>query len=117
MFYTLLQQAGPVAGKAGAQNPIVGFLPFILMIAVMYFLMIRPQKKKQKEHQEMIDKLKIHDNVVTSFGVYGKVVNIKADKNIVVIRIDSATNTKMEIQRSAIAGVINETGETKEIQG
>ena len=79
-----------------------------LMFLVLYFLIFRPQRKKQKAHQNMIANLKIHDTVVTTGGMIGKIVNIKKEKNILVIRVDETTNTKIEFQRHAIAGVINE---------
>ncbi len=79
-----------------------------LMFLIIYFLIFRPQRKRQKEIQNMLENLKINDNVVTNGGILGKVVNIKKEKNIVVIRVDDTTNTKIEVQKSAIAGVINE---------
>jgi len=79
-----------------------------LMFLILYFLIFRPQRKKQKQHQGMIDNLKIHDTVVTTGGIIGKIVNIKKEKNILVIRVDETTNTKIDIQRNAIAGVISE---------
>ena len=79
-----------------------------LMFLIIYFLIFRPQRKRQKEIQNMLENLKINDNVVTNGGILGKVVNIKKEKNIVVIRVDDTTKTKIEVQKSAIAGVINE---------
>ncbi len=78
------------------------------MVLVFYFLLIRPQKKQQKKMEEMHDSLKINDVVVTNAGMIGKIVNIKKDKNTVVVRVDDTTNTKIEFQRQAIAGVMNE---------
>ena len=79
-----------------------------LMFLVLYFLIFRPQRKKQKQHQTMIDNLKIHDTIITTGGIIGKIVNIKKEKNILVVRVDETTNTKIEFQRNAVAGVINE---------
>lgn len=79
-----------------------------LMFLILYFLIFRPQRKRQKELKNMLENLKAHDNVITSGGIYGKIVNFKKEKNVVVLRIDETTNTKIEIQKSAIAGVINE---------
>ena len=78
------------------------------MILVFYFLLIRPQKKQQKKMEEMHNSLKINDIVVTNSGMIGKVVNIKKDKDTVVVRVDDTTNTKIEFQKQAIAGVMNE---------
>jgi len=94
---------------------LLGFLPFILMFAIVYFLMIRPQQKKQKEVQKMLNELNVGDRVITSGGMIGKIVNIKKDKNSVVIRVDEATNTKIEFQRNAISAVISKV-ESKEIE-
>lgn len=98
--------------EAAAQPAQGGTLQFMftmgLMFLILYFLIFRPQRKRQKEHQQMLDDLKIHDNIVTNGGIIGKVVNIKKDRNTVVIRVDETTNTKIEVQRNAIAGVLNE---------
>ena len=107
MFNTILQ-AGTAAGDAAKPNPIMQFLPFILMFVILYFLIIRPQRKRQKEHQGLIDNLKINDEVTTNAGIVGKIVNIKKDKNTVVLRVDDTTGTKIEFVRSAIAGVVTD---------
>jgi preprotein translocase subunit YajC len=83
-------------------------LPIILIFVIMYFLMIRPQQKKHKEHQQMIQSLRKGDRVITSGGLYATVLNIKEKDNRVVVKI--ADNVKVEIQRNSIAGVI-EKGE------
>jgi len=107
MFSIILQAGTPVAEGAAKPNPIAQFLPFILMFVILYFLIIRPQRKRQKNHQGLIDSLKINDEVTTNAGICGKIVNIKKDKNTVIIRVDDATGTKIEFLRSAIADVIN----------
>ena len=56
----------------------------------------------------MIDNLKINDKIITTGGMIGKIVNIKKDKNILVVRVDETNNTKIEFQRNAVSGVINE---------
>lgn len=96
---------------AGQQqpNPLVSLFPFILIFVILYFMIIRPQKKKYKEHQTMIDNLKMHDVVITNGGMIGKIVNIKNDKNTVVLRVDETSNTKIEFQKSAIAGIVDES--------
>lgn len=112
-FLTLLQTGG---GAQPTQQPsaFASFLPFILMFVILYFLIIRPQKKKQKEHQNMLDNIQINDKVITNGGIIGKVVNIKNDKNTYIIRIDDTTNTKIELQKSAVAGILkNEEKQSK----
>ncbi len=94
--------------KKPQQSPYFTFIMFGVIILSFYFLIIRPQKKQQKKVDEMQNALKINDVVVTNAGMIGKVVNIKKDKNTVVVRVDDTTNTKIEFQRQAIAGVMNE---------
>ena len=108
MFNTILQAGTAVAGEVAKPNPIMQFLPFILMFVILYFLIIRPQRKRQKEHQGLLDNLKINDEVTTNAGIVGKIVNIKKDKNTVVLRVDDTTGTKIEFVRSAIAGVVTD---------
>jgi len=96
-----------VSAQPSQSGGLLGFLPFILMFAIVYFLMIRPQQKKQKEVQKMLNELNVGDRVITSGGMIGKIVTIKKDKNSVVIRVDEATNTKIEFQRNAISAVIS----------
>ncbi|HGY56399.1 MAG TPA: preprotein translocase subunit YajC [Caldithrix abyssi] len=96
-FILLMAPAGQ-GGEAG--NPLLSFLPFILIIVIMYFLMIRPQAKKQKERQKMLDALKKGDNVVTTGGIHGKVVGFTDDGKTVIIKVDD--NVKLNVERSYI---------------
>ena len=93
------------SGGGGAQggNPLVGFLPLILIIVIMYFLMIRPQAKKQKEHKAMIENLQKGDKIMTSGGIVGVVQGIKEGEGIIIIKI--ADNVKIELSRNAVAQV------------
>ena len=114
MFNIILQAGTQAAEGAAKPNPIAQFLPFVLMFVILYFLIIRPQRKRQKDHQSVIDNLKINDEVTTNAGIVGKIVNIKKDKNTIVLRVDDTTGTKIEFVRSAVAGVIdNEKPKTK----
>ncbi|OPZ38303.1 MAG: preprotein translocase subunit YajC [Spirochaetes bacterium ADurb.BinA120] len=78
----------------------MSFIPIILMIAIFYFLLIRPTQKREKERKKMIEALQKGDKVLTSGGIYGVVVNIKAEENIVVLKI--ADGAKVEFARSAV---------------
>lgn len=80
-------------------NPIINLFPLILIFIVFYFLLIRPQKTKEKEHQKMLANLKKNDEVVTSSGIHGTIVNIK-DKTV-ILRIDD--NVKIEIEKNCVA--------------
>ncbi len=86
------------SGQEAAGNPLIGFLPIILIFGVFYFLLIRPQKKQQKERMEMIKNLKRNDEVITNGGIHGTIVDLK--ENTFVLRI--ANDTKIEIQKSYI---------------
>nr|MDK2850226.1 preprotein translocase subunit YajC [Candidatus Cloacimonadota bacterium] len=100
----LLQaQAAPAAGGGIASSLIF----FVVLFAIMYFLMIRPQQKRQKEMQKMLNSLQINDKVLTSSGIYGRIVSIKPDKDTVVIEIDDTNKVRVEFQRSAIISIIN----------
>jgi len=108
MLYTILamaQSPQATAGKPG--NPLISFLPFILIFVVMWFFMIRPQSKKQKELQVMLDNVKVNDWVLTNGGIIGKITSIKPDKNVVVIEIDDTNHIRVEFQKSAIVTVLN----------
>ncbi|MBF0217577.1 MAG: preprotein translocase subunit YajC [Candidatus Omnitrophica bacterium] len=91
-----------VQGNASQQNPIMGFLPIILIFTIFYFLLIRPQKKAQDEHTKMVAELKKNDEIITSGGIYGTIVNIQDDT--VTIRVDD--NTRIKILRSAVSKII-----------
>jgi preprotein translocase subunit YajC len=71
-------------GAAGAGGAIASFVPLILIFAIMYFLLIRPQQKRVKEHQKMVQALRRGDQIVTQGGVIGKVSKVKEDGEIEV---------------------------------
>jgi len=79
---------------------------FGAMFLIMYFLMIRPQQKKQKEMQQMLAGLQVNDRVITSSGMFGRIVSIKPDKDTVVIEIDETNHVRVEFQRSAVAAIL-----------
>ncbi len=82
-----------------AANPIINLFPIILIFVVFYFLLIRPQKTREKEHKKMLAGLNKNDEVVTSSGIYGTIVNVK-DKTV-ILRIDD--NVKIEIEKNCVA--------------
>ena len=77
------------------------FMPMILIFAIMYFLIFRPQAKKQKEHQKMVAAVTKGDKVVTAGGIYGTVVGVKEKEGTLIVEIDK--NVKVELTRSSIA--------------
>ena len=90
------------AQAAGAaQDPLMSFLPLILMFVVLYFLMIRPQMKKAKEHRQLIDGLQKGDEVITAAGIVGRIT--KVDTAYVTVEISSGEKpTEVVIQRPAV---------------
>ncbi len=93
-----------------AAGSIGSFIPLILVFVIFYFLLIRPQQKERKRHQEMVKSLAKNDEVVTSGGIHGTIVNVK--ETSVVLRIDD--NAKMEVDKYAISYMIKKrSGEEK----
>ena len=86
---------------AGAPNPILSFLPMIVMFAVFYFLLIQPQQKRQKELNETVKNLKKGDRIVTSGGLIGTIVGIQDD--YLVIKAGEG-EAKLEVLKSAVTG-------------
>ena len=95
------QQAAGDGAAGGPQSFITSLLPFAAIIAIFYFLIIRPQNKKQKETQKMLSTLKKGDKVVTIGGVHGTIQSVK--ESSVIVKVDE--NCKMEFSRSAISSV------------
>ena len=89
----------------------MGIILMVVMIAVMYFLMIRPQKKQEKEMQMMINAVKVGDEILTIGGIHGKIKKIK-DDNITIV--SSTEKTTIEISRWAIKDVTAYVEDTKE---
>ena len=90
------------AAAAGPMDSIMQFLPIILMFAVLYFLMIRPQQKKAKEHKALLDALSKGDEVVTQGGIAGRVTKVGDD----FVTISIADNVEIQIQKPAITLVL-----------
>ncbi len=89
-------------GASGGTGSILGMVvPFALMILVLYFLMIRPQQKRAKEHTRMLTELKKGDRVITTGGMYGTVFGFSDDENKIIIKVSD--EVKMEFLKSAIA--------------
>jgi preprotein translocase subunit YajC len=80
------------------------FVPLIFIFIIMYFVMIRPQKKRQEQQQKLVSSLKTGDRVVTNAGIHGLISNVK--ETTVLVKV--ADNVKIEIDKSAITNVLNE---------
>lgn len=110
-FISFLDGTVGAAGSASSTSQLVStFVPFVLIIAIFYFFLIRPQNKKQKETEKMINALKKGDKIVTIGGIHGVVSSTK--EKTVIVKVDD--NCKIEFSRSAIAGVESDkSAETK----
>ncbi|MDP5215859.1 MULTISPECIES: preprotein translocase subunit YajC [Ruegeria] len=89
---------------------IAQFLPLILIFAIMYFLLIRPQQKKVKEHQAMVNALRRGDQVVTQGGLIGKVTKVKDDGEL---EVEIAEGVKVRVVQATISQVLNKTEPAK----
>ena len=87
------------------------FIPLILIFAIMYFLLIRPQQKKVKEHQNMVASLRRGDQVVTQGGLIGKVTKVKEENEI---EVEVADGLKVRVLQNTIAQVLSKTEPTKD---
>jgi len=94
--------AQTAAAAGDAQSSLMGMLPFVLMFVVLYFVMIRPQMRKQKEHKTMIDAVAKGDEVVTAGGVLGKISKVGDN----YLGLDVANGVEIQIQRSAVVQVL-----------
>ncbi len=103
MFATPAFAQSAVSGAAGAFS---SFVPLILIFGIMYFLLIRPQQKKLKDHKAMVEALRRGDEIVTQGGIVGKVTKVGDDGYAMV---DIATGVNVKILRSTIVQVLNKT--------
>ncbi|MDX2080302.1 MAG: preprotein translocase subunit YajC [Terrimicrobiaceae bacterium] len=94
------------ATPAQPQQPnfLVSMMPLIFIFVIFYFLLIRPQQKRQKEHEKLVSALKTGDEVVTNAGIHGTIANVK-DKTVIV---KVADNVKIEFDRAAIVTVVKQ---------
>ncbi|MDR7307173.1 preprotein translocase subunit YajC [Rhodoferax saidenbachensis] len=95
-------QTAPAAAGGDMQSTLMSMLPLVLMFVVLYFVMIRPQMKKQKDHRAMIDALAKGDEVVTAGGVLGKVSKMGDS----YVGLEVANGVEVQVQRSAVVQVL-----------
>jgi len=98
--------AQATGGTSSLTGGLGGILPIILIFGIMYFLMIRPQQKKMKEHKAMVAALRRGDQVVTQGGIIGKVAKVKEDGEV---EVEIATDVKIRVLRHTISAVMNKT--------
>jgi preprotein translocase subunit YajC len=92
----------PGAPGAAGPGPLLTIFPLIIFLVIFFFMVFRPQQNKKKEHQELLNKIKTHDEVMTSGGIYGKVTEIKDQ----VVTLEVAPNVRIRVNRPQISAVI-----------
>lgn len=95
VYLSLMAQPG---GSTGASNPLVTFLPLILVFVVFYFFMIRPQMRKQKEMTNYRNSLKKGDKVITTGGIYGRIIEVSDT----TVMLDAGGDVKLKVDKSAL---------------
>ncbi len=95
---------------AAAPNPVTMLVPFAVMFLIFYVLVFRPQRKARKEHEHMIKTLKKNDEIVTTGGLFGTVVNVKSDA--ITLRISE--NVRVDIEPTAVARLVKPRGQASE---
>ncbi len=106
MNFLAYAMGGGGASGGGQGGAFGAFIPLILMFAIFYFLLIRPQQKKSKQHREMIASLKKGDRVVSSGGLHGVITGISDD----VVTMEIAPKVRVKVSRSSIAGRVGREG-------
>jgi preprotein translocase subunit YajC len=106
MMIHFLAQA-PAASPAGTGNPLASFVPIILIFIIMYFVLFRPQMRRQKEQARLVSALKTGDRVVTASGIHGLISNVK--DTTVIVKV--ADNVKLEMEKSAVTNVVKANGD------
>jgi preprotein translocase subunit YajC len=87
---------------AAAPSPVVSLMPIALMFVILYFLLIRPQQKRTRDHEDVIRNLKRNDEIVTSGGIYGRIQTLSDD----VLTVEIAPNVRIRLDRQQVANVV-----------
>jgi len=110
-FLTSLQ-ATPQARPQGGVGMFTALLPFLLVFAIFYLLIVMPQRKRQKKHQTMVEQLKPGDRIITSGGIYGTVMGVQPDR----IELKVSANVKIDITKTAVAVILGQGQQKSESQ-
>lgn len=107
MFELINSAFAQEAAATAAKQPsmFASIFPLILIFGVFYFLIIRPQSKKIREHQNMVQKLGKGDKIVTSGGIFGEIVKVEEDKNAFLIEI--AEQVRIRVRRDSVSEIVN----------
>jgi preprotein translocase subunit YajC len=107
LFQLAILAADQPAAAPEDPNALFRFLmPLVVIMALFYLMMIRPQKRKEQELRAQVSNLKENDRVITIGGIYGVVTNVQRDAQRVTVRVDESTGTKLRMNMSAIARVL-----------
>ena len=108
-FETIAFAMAQSQGGTHSQNPIMAFMPLIILFAIFYFLLMRPQQKKAKEHREMLESLRKGDVVITSGGLYGRIVDINGDE----LSLEIANKVIVKVNRNFISALASNRKRTE----
>lgn len=103
LLFVVIAQSGSAPGAGGLLEMM---MPMVIIVGIMYFLIIRPQQKRQKEHENYLSNLKVNDRVVTQGGIVGKISKVESDALI----LDVGNRTQLKVMRSHIHGPYTEPG-------
>ncbi len=98
----MANKQGGISMEAQGAAKIISFLPFVLVFLVFYFLLIRPQQKRQKEANDMLSKLAKGDNIITTGGIFGSIEKVKEDR----LTLKISDNVRIEVMKNAVTNVI-----------
>jgi len=98
------------AGEASSQSPFFQFIPLVLILGVFWFLIIRPQQKKKKEHLRMVDSLKKGDKIVTNEGIFGTIIKVGDER----VTLEVASKVQMQFERQQVARMDKKVAESKD---
>ena len=110
--FLLLAQAATPGPETPQPSFLVSMMPLIFVFVIFYFLLIRPQQKRQKDHAKLVASIKTGDKIVTSSGIHGIVANVKEKSLLVKV----ADNVKIEFDRSSVAGVEKSSEVVEEVK-
>ncbi|MDI7259081.1 MAG: preprotein translocase subunit YajC [Thermodesulfobacteriota bacterium] len=102
MGMDLAYAMGTQPGREGQGSAIWSFLPIILIFVIFYFLLIRPQQKRSKDHRNLLSNLKVGDQVLTGGGIYGRITGLRDD----VVTVEISDKVRVKVSRGHIAGVV-----------
>jgi preprotein translocase subunit YajC len=107
---TLMASAGQApAATPQAPNLFSALLPFVLVFAIFYLLIILPSRKKQKKHQDMVSNLKPGDRIITTGGIFGTIMGVQKDR----LEVKIAANTKIDITKTSIGAILGPSDGTE----